>query len=195
MKPGKKIEQLIADERWRDARAVILKELEKDSESHWLWDRLAVTFYEERDYESASKHIETAYQLAPACPLVLWDYAGTKDAMGDCETAIAFYFKIAKRMKGRPRDECALHEGPQWRLSLLVDCIFRVGNCCRKLNRTKQAVFCFEKYVEMVSRFKKLKSIYTLDDALKHLDQLDGDMEENIAHAMKEVMDFDLAAL
>jgi tetratricopeptide (TPR) repeat protein len=189
---SKKIEALIAHDSWASARTLIEKELKKDPKNHWLLDRLSVTYYEEKQYETAMEVIEQAYKLAPNCVLVLWDYAGTKYALEDFETAIQFYYKIGALITkdGMPKDECALNEGPLWFSAILLDCCFRLGICYQYLNKKEQAIYCLEKYVEMATRFPKLQaeSLYSIDDVLARLDDLDGDMEENMAHTFKELM-------
>ena len=36
----------------------------------------------ESDYQEALRWVEKAREIAPDCPLVLWDYAGTLDMLG-----------------------------------------------------------------------------------------------------------------
>src|SRR5438309_778426 len=76
----KVIDRLFAQERWADARAVLAKELAREPDSHWLRARLSTTYYEELNYDRALEEVEEARRLAPDCPLVLWEYAGTLDA-------------------------------------------------------------------------------------------------------------------
>lgn len=48
---SKEIESFINSEQWGDARALILEKLVTESQSHWLWTRLSLTYYEQYDYE------------------------------------------------------------------------------------------------------------------------------------------------
>jgi len=67
------------------------------SDDHWLLTRLGLTYYEEHNYKKALFYETQALRLAPKCPLVLWDYAGTLEMLGRDKEAIAIYRKLVKR--------------------------------------------------------------------------------------------------
>src|SRR5687768_1235920 len=94
---SKEIEKLIDAEDWKAARKLIHAALRKEPDSHWLLTRLGLTHYEERNYRKALLYDTQALELAPNCPLVLWDYAGTLDMLGRNKEAIAIYRKLIKR--------------------------------------------------------------------------------------------------
>ena len=122
----KTLHRLFTQEALVEARTLIEKELVRDPESHWLLARLSTTFYEERQYEQALRQIERAYRLAPDCPLVLWDYAGTLDAVGRTAEAIELYGRLlGKGVEAVAYEECG--EGISWAIALLTDCCFRLG--------------------------------------------------------------------
>src|SRR5260370_41183777 len=91
---GERIEHLIAHDKWKGARALIRKELHKKPDDHWLLARLALTYYEERDYSSALRYAQKAHERVPDCPLALWELAGAQDMLGKTSDAIATYTQL-----------------------------------------------------------------------------------------------------
>ena len=94
---SKEIESFINSEQWGDARALILEKLVTESQSHWLWTRLSLTYYEQYDYETALEYFKIARKLASKCPLVLWDYAGALDMLRQLKLALRTYQKLIDR--------------------------------------------------------------------------------------------------
>src|SRR5271163_3121791 len=91
------IEKAIRRDDWKGARRLIRTSLRQQPDSHWLITRLGLTYYEERDYKQAFKIGQRAYRLAPKCPLVLWDLAGTLDMLGRHREAIAIFRRLVRR--------------------------------------------------------------------------------------------------
>lgn len=148
---SQQINDLFVREDWRTARALIEKEIAKrhGEPGHWLLDRLATTYYEERKYKTALKLLEQARSLAPDCPLVLWDYAGTLDALGRSQEAIDVYMELIGRGPDEVgREECG--EGLEWATNLLTDCFYRVSVCLKHLDRPKPAWEFFVRYARLV---------------------------------------------
>lgn len=113
---------------WRDARQAILRALKRQPHDHWLLSRLSTTFYEERNYQEALEYAREAARIDPTCPLVLWDFAGALDAVGDKEGAIKVYRKLlARGIAGIANDKCG--EGAEWAASLIADCKIRTAAC------------------------------------------------------------------
>lgn len=167
---SKKINALFAKEKWKEARALIEKEMEKrgDECDHWLLTRLATTYYEERHYKKALQLNEKARSLAPNCPLVLWDYAGTLDALGRSEEAIAIFMSLILRGPDKiGREECG--EGLEWAIGLLADCFYRVSVCLIHLHRPQPARKFFLWYAQLVAA--GAQSIYTDSESeiIKHI--------------------------
>jgi hypothetical protein len=52
-KGSDKIEALIEADNWKGARKAIIAALRTQPESHWLFSRLALTYYEEFEYKKA----------------------------------------------------------------------------------------------------------------------------------------------
>jgi tetratricopeptide (TPR) repeat protein len=180
----KRIQKLFELERWKEARKVILAELQKEPTSHWLLTRLATTYYEERDYQEAITLGMQAYELAPHCPLVLWDLAGALQMVGDDKAALTLYEGLLKRgIKRVAEDECG--EDRAWATALLTDCLFRMGQSLAALGRTKAARRAFQGYLLM--RGKGAGSIYSAEDAVKELAKIGPARSPKIEQELKEV--------
>jgi tetratricopeptide (TPR) repeat protein len=167
--PANEIERLIRKEKWTGARKLIERELKITPHSHWLLDRQSVTLYEEKKYQKALAIIEKAYAISPHCPLVLWDYAGTSDALGDSEKAVELYNKIIVFYTEEGFQEEGCSEGIAWSKSLVMDCFFRLGVCFQKLRKASMAAWFFEKYVYLRKAVPELTSLYHFSDAERQL--------------------------
>jgi hypothetical protein len=143
---NEQINDLIEKEQWDAARATIKSELAKFPDHHWLLDRLALTYYEERRYEEAFSIIERAFEKLPTCPLVLWDYAGTLDALGYSLKAKNIYnLIIGRTVESLATGECG--EGLDWAKALYADAIFRTGVCYRNLGIDYLAIKYYREYL------------------------------------------------
>ena len=165
-----KIDDRFAREKWKEARALLEKEMKKrgGEADHWLLTRLATTYYEERQYKKALQLDDKARALAPDCPLVLWDYAGTLDALGRSEEAISIYMSLILRGPEKVgREECG--EGLEWAISLLTDCFYRVSVCLKHLHRPQPAWQFFLWYAQLVTA--GAQSIYAQahSEIIKHV--------------------------
>jgi tetratricopeptide (TPR) repeat protein len=164
---GAKINSLLDRELWAGARRLIEREIAKispaDFSRHWLLARLSTTYYEEKQYEEALKIAKQAEQIAPNCPLVLWDLAGTYSMLNDNASAISIYTRLIERGVNRiARDQCG--EGRQWAGSLIADCWYRLGTCYRDAGNIEKAIDCWSKHFEMV--VKGADSIYSYPEVL-----------------------------
>lgn len=167
-----RINSLFAKEKWLAARTLLEKELPSTPDSHWLLDRLSVTYYEQRKYARALKLVEQAFKIAPECPLVLWDYAGTLDAMGKTKDALNMYVRIIVAYPELGHGQCG--EGDDWAFSLFRDCVFRVGICFRKLGNTDVAIYVLQDFVRQMELFPEVPSLYSVAMARKELLALEG---------------------
>jgi tetratricopeptide (TPR) repeat protein len=167
---SKVLNQLFDHERWPEARALIEKELAHDPDSHWLRARLSTTYYEERNYAWALEEIERAYRQASNCPLVLWDYAGTLDALGRTAEAIEIYSRLlGKGVEAVAYEECG--EGIRWAIGLLTDCWYRLGVCHEHLGNAAVAAKHYLVYL-VLRTSQKAHSIYSLEEVLKRIGRL-----------------------
>jgi len=154
---SRQIESLLRKESWKQARKVIRIELAKDPKSHWLLTRLSATYYEERRYKLALKCVKKARLIAPECPLVIWDYAGSLDMLGREEAAITIWKKLISRgERSIAFDECG--EGLRWARSLINDCYYRIGNSYREIGNERLARSFIRKHLR--GRKPRLPSLY-----------------------------------
>jgi len=157
-------DRLFEAKRWDDMVTYLTTALEEDPENHWLLSRMSMAHYERRDYDQALYWAEQAFVANQACPLVLWDFAGALDMLGQGRKAIAIWKELLARGVDRiANDECG--EGSEWALALLADCEFRIAASHCKLGDTEQA----REHLEIHRRHREsgAQSIYS-----------DGDLEE-----------------
>ncbi|MCI0379365.1 MAG: tetratricopeptide repeat protein, partial [Gemmataceae bacterium] len=135
---GKLINAAFAREDWEKARDIIIGELKRAPKDHWLLTRLSTTYYEQKNYQQALQHVDEVAKIKPDCPLVLWDLAGTLDALGKHQEAIDTYMKIFDKPTQELVDgPCG--EGFDWAHALLTDCVFRLGVCFERLGKKKES--------------------------------------------------------
>jgi tetratricopeptide (TPR) repeat protein len=155
-----KLAILFGREHWNSARKLILSELKKDKSSHWLLTRLGTTYYEERNYKKALEIEKKALLLAPKCPLVLWDYAGTLQALDKDLEAIQIYKKLIRKGINRiATEECG--EGIARARGLIADCYFRLSISLFEIGKKKEGLKAFENHLEL--RGPGCRSIYSIE--------------------------------
>ncbi len=160
------IEKLIAGDQWESARKIIRKELAREPNDHWLLTRLSLTYYEQRRYRTALLYSEKSLKLAPRCPLVLWDYAGTLDMLCREAEALAVYQSLVRRGARRIAEgECG--EGIRRARSLIADCWYRMASCQIALGDPPAAVRAIRRHISM--RGPGVESIYSVKEARERL--------------------------
>jgi len=166
---SKEIERLIDAEDWKAARILIRAALRKEPDSHWLLTRLGLTYYEEHNYKKALFYDTQAMELAPNCPLVLWDYAGTLDMLGRNEEAIAIYKKLIKRGVDKiAYGECG--EGMAWAKGVVADSLYRIAKCYEEQGQPKKALNYYEQHLKR--RGPGCRSIYSINEVKKQLKEV-----------------------
>jgi tetratricopeptide (TPR) repeat protein len=154
-----KIEALIEAEDWPSARRAIRAELRSSPKHHWLLTRLGLTYYEQRRYRRALEYALLALSEAPNCPLVLWDYAGTLQMLGQHQAALKVYRRLIRRgMTAIAFGECG--EGLSWARGLVADCHYRIAGCYKALRRPKLAIKSLQNHLSL--RGLGRRSIYPL---------------------------------
>ena len=160
------IENAIKREDWRRARRLVQAALRQQPDCHWLITRLGLTYYEEHDYRRALAIEKRAYDIAPRCPLVLWDLAGTLDMLRRHRDAAAIYRRLIRRgVKSVAFGDCG--EGLARARGLVADCWYRLARCQSKMGRRADAVRCYERHVAM--RGPGCHSIYPLRDVRREV--------------------------
>ena len=180
--PGDRIDQLIQDERWQEARALIEKALKKEPDSHWLLTQLGETFYEQRQYKKALKVLLKSRDIVPDCPLTLWHLAGTLDALGFHAEALQFFTWLLKSQRTPQDDPC--WESLEWTDALKTDCVFRMGVCFEHLKRNNLAEYCFRKYIGILSL--GMDGSYSIEEARTRLRELQKSKRTAVEHELQE---------
>jgi tetratricopeptide (TPR) repeat protein len=155
---------LMKEENWEGARLLLNKLLEEEPDSHWLLSRLSLTYHEERNYEKALEYVVQALDLAPHCPMVSWDYAGTLDMLEYKMDAMKVYQRLIHRGVNRiAYDECG--EGIRKARSLINDCRYRLACIYADMDEFSKA----RKYIQehISHRNRNCTSIYSLRDVKK----------------------------
>jgi tetratricopeptide (TPR) repeat protein len=164
-----KIESLIAADAWTEAREVICDVLRDSPKDHWLLSRLALTFYEQFDYETALEYDVKALNLAPRCPLALWGYAGSLEMLGRTDEAIKIYCRLVRRgAKKIASGDCG--EGLARARGLMADCLYRLASCYESLGKRRQALKFYEQH--LAERGVGCHSIYSLREVRREFEHL-----------------------
>jgi tetratricopeptide (TPR) repeat protein len=162
---GATLEKLIDKEDWEKARKLIRTELRRKPDDHWLLTRLALTYYEQRQYRRALHYNLKALQAAPYCPLAIWDYAGTLSMLDYNREALAIYrWLISWGEECLAYGDCG--EGLPAARSMIADCYFRVGGVLDEQGQLKRALKALDEYFAM--RRRGVRSIYSLREARGH---------------------------
>ena len=158
------IETAIRAENWPRARALIKNDLRRTPDSHWLLTRLGLTYYEQRQYKRALHYSAKALDIAPLCPLVLWDYAGCLAMLDRNKAALSVYRRIVRRgVKRLANGVCG--EGKVWARSMVVDCYYRMAICHKNRRDGKQAAIAYRKHLAL--RAAGYRSYYSIEEVRK----------------------------
>jgi len=158
---SREIESAIQRHDWKEARRLVRAALRRHPNDHWLLTRLSLTYYEQFDYRRALAIARRANQLAPHCPLVLWDLGGALDMLGRHTEAIAIFRRLIRRgVESIAFGDCG--EGLAWARGLVADCWFRLACLHSKRGRRRDAVSCYRRHLAM--RGRGCRSIYPLQD-------------------------------
>ena len=173
MKSGadSQIEKAINSSDWAGARKLIEIELAQNPNNHWLLSQLALTFYEQRDYEQALRLDIRALNEAPYCPLAIWGYAGTLDMLGRQNEARKLYrWLISWGEEELAYGECG--EGIRRARALIADCHYRIASIWEDKGQRKRALASYAEY--LAKRALGHGSIYSLRDAKVRYKNLSG---------------------
>jgi len=156
----KSVDELFAAEDWRNAESYLLTALDDDPESHWILCKLSGAAYQQYDYGRALGYAERALEIAPDCPLVLWEYASALVQVGRHPEAIEIARKIIRYgAHRRTFDDC--WENRRWARSLLTDCLFLLGASYLELGDRRRGRDYLRKHLR--SRRRGIYSDYTVE--------------------------------
>jgi len=156
---SQKIEMAIAANKWKAARKLIREQLRLDPENHWLLTRLSLTYYEQKQYRKALQYVVQALQIAPYCPLAVWDCAGTLDMLNRKRRALQiFQWLISWGEKRIAFGECG--EGVRFARSLIADCYYRIARIYEDRRERGKAIRAYKQH--FFRRKRGVRSIYPL---------------------------------
>ena len=156
---SREIETAIERSDWKEARRLIRAVLRIRPDSHWHLTRLSMTYYEDRDYDRALATGLQAYELAPNCPLVLWDLAGAFDMLDRHLEAVRLYRRLINcGVEVVAVGDCG--EGRAWARGLIADCWYRTARCESKRGQRVRAAQSYEQHLKM--RGPGCRSIYDI---------------------------------
>lgn len=160
------IESAIAAGDWPRARRLVRAALRRKPQSHWLITRLALTYYEQRRYEEALRLERRALRLAPSCPLVLWDYAGTLQMLDRDREAIRIYRKLVERGVDRlALGPCG--EGRARSRGLIADSHYRIFRSYAALGKRRAAIHAARTHLSL--RGPGCHSIYSKREVVSEI--------------------------
>jgi tetratricopeptide (TPR) repeat protein len=164
-----KIEDAIERKEWPKARRLIRTELGRKRDDHWLLTRLALTYYEQRQYRRALHYDLKALQSAPYCPLVVWGYAGTLEMLERYKEALQLYrWLISHGEDTLAYGPCG--EGIQSARSLIADSFYRIARIQERRGQRKRAITAYKTHIS--KRKSGARSIYALRSVRKRLKAL-----------------------
>lgn len=144
-----------------DSEIELRRRLKREPKHHWLLTRLSSVLYERHRYALALKYAEKAFEQAPACPLVLWDYAGALQMRGRHLEALDLYARIVTRGVHRiATGECG--EGRAWARGLVADSHYRASVSLAAIGNREASLSAFEQCLDQ--RGPGCRSIYRLDE-------------------------------
>jgi tetratricopeptide (TPR) repeat protein len=155
------IERAIAANDWLRARKLIREGLRKSRDDHWLLTRLSLTYFEQRQYRKSLQYVVQALQIAPYCPLAVWDYAGTLDMLGRKKRALqVFQWLISWGEKRIAYGECG--EGIRFARSLIADCYYRIASIHEDRRERGKTLQAYRQH--LLRRKRGVRSIYPLPE-------------------------------
>ena len=164
-----KLDAALKREDWISARRLLQTALKREPHDHWLLTRLATTYYEDRDYDTALRFSEKAFSEQPDCPLVLWDYASALDMTGQTEAAIEVWKQLVDAgAESIAANECS--EGLRWAKSLVNDSRYRIALAYGDLGQNRLAVRYLRDH--LWHRTSGLPSLYQRREVKERLERL-----------------------
>ncbi len=74
-----------------------------------------------------------AYELAPECPLVLWDLASTLEMLGDDRGALRVYRELFATRPDRGAQPTECREECRAAVALLANCLYSAAGCLHRI--------------------------------------------------------------
>lgn len=130
-----KIKLLFDKQQWRKAKGLIVKELANQPKNLSLLSRLVRVYYELGDFKSAVRTGHKTYRLAPAHPVIIWDYAYALFLAGKFDESRILFHKLLKRADGNLKNACR----------------FMIGRCYLNLMKLRYSKRWIESYLTNIA--------------------------------------------
>ena len=164
------IERAIDASDWVRARRLIRQELRRKRDDHWLLTRLSLTYYEQKQYQKSLQYVVEALQIAPYCPLAVWDYAGTLEMLSRKKKALQIYQWLISWGEERiAYGECG--EGIRSARSLIADCYYRIAGIHEDRHERGKALSAYKQHLRR--RKRGVQSIYPLSQVRRRVAALE----------------------
>ncbi len=130
-----------------EARKILFKLLKMNPKDHWTLSRISSTYYEDRNYKKALLYAQKAYDISPNCQLVLWDYAGALNGVGNYKQVIIILQELINLgINTIAFRECG--EGTKAALSYINDSRYALGYNYQELGNKKMALKYFKLHLK-----------------------------------------------
>jgi tetratricopeptide (TPR) repeat protein len=167
---ARRIEAAIKRGDWLKARLLIRDGLRRKPGDHWFLTRLALTYYEQRQYRRALQYEVKALNVEPYCPLAVWGYAGALDMLEQRKEALQIYrWLISWGEDTLAYGQCG--EGIQSARSLIADCFYRIASIQERNGQRKKAIAAYKAHLSR--RTQGTRSIYPLREVRESLRALE----------------------
>ena len=91
------INNCFATENYSEAKKILHKRIDDNSNEHWNYAQLSISYYETKNYETALKYSTKAVELQPNCPLALDYHASILFAKGKLKDAKQIWENLLSR--------------------------------------------------------------------------------------------------
>lgn len=168
MNTENKLKNYIDNQQWSKARTLLLKELKKEPESHWYLTMLSFVLCQLGKYNEALGISQKAIEIAPNCPVVIFDMVGVYLDLEDYDKAIYLCKRLLRRnLKAMAYGECG--EGLRWAKSLKNDCRYDLAISYYNKGKYIYAMRYMKKHIEnrspglpSINDLRKVKKEYRI---------------------------------
>lgn len=174
-----KISRLIKNNQYKEAVALIRKEIRRYPTSHWLHACLSTSLYEQRKYKEAVKAARQAVALRKKdgggrCPLSMWYLATALDMDKQPDEALAVFHELLKWGMKAAHGICG--EGEQWTKAVLNDCRYRIALIYWQDKKDHKTARKWAK-LHLRQRAPGVKSIYPKANILRDLKTIEQEIK------------------
>lgn len=146
-----KLNVLLGNEKWEEARKLIEKEIVKYPEEYFLHTSLAKVYFNLKSFDKAFNSALKAMDIEPNDPLVIYDYACTLYSLDKFNDAASEWNRIVKQDIGEILNS-EFGEGVKWVKSIVNDSRFRMALCYIELGNKIKALELINEHLQYRQR-------------------------------------------